>query len=60
MRAIHNDKLDTLLGQRRFHRANPDLAERIILKAQRLRRVQQPRLGGEKRNDSHAPSIVKR
>jgi hypothetical protein len=59
MRENHRDKLDTLLGQRRFHRANPDLAQRIILEAQRVRPVQR-RLRNEKRNESHPPSIVKR
>jgi hypothetical protein len=60
MRENHHGKLDTLLGHRRFHPADPDLAERIILKALRVRRVQQPRLRSEKRNESHARLIVKR
>ena len=60
MREDHNDKLDMLLGHRRFSPASPDLAERIILEAQRLRRIQQRRLRSETRNDGHARLIVKR
>ena len=60
MRENHHGKLDTLLGHRRFPPANPDLAERIILEAQRLRRLQQRRLRSETRNDGHARLIVKR
>jgi hypothetical protein len=60
MRENHHGKLDTLLGHRRFPPANPDLAERIILEAQRVRRVRQRRLRSEKHNESHARLIVKR
>ena len=59
MREIHN-KLYSLLAHRRLHPADPDLAERIILKAQRVRRVQQRRLRSETRKDSHAGLIAKR
>ena len=60
MRETQNDRLDTLLSQRRFLAADPDLQERIILKAQRVRRVRQRGVRGEKRTDSHARLIVKR
>jgi len=59
MREIHN-KLYSLLAHRRFHPANPDLAERIILEARHVRRVRQRRLRSEKRKDSHAGLIAKR
>ena len=57
MRENHHEKLATLLSHRRFHLANPNLAERIILKAQHVRRVQQRRLRSENRKDSHARLI---
>jgi hypothetical protein len=60
MREIHNDKLGALLGQRRFPPADPDLAERIILEARRLRRIQQRHLRSATRNNGHARLIVKR
>ena len=60
MREIHNNKLDALLCRRRFPPADPDLPERIILKAQRIRPVQQRRLRNAKRDDSRARLIVKR
>jgi len=56
MRENHNDKLDTLLHHRRFHPANPNLAERIMLKAQRVRRAKQRRLRSEKRSNLPQPN----
>jgi hypothetical protein len=60
MREDHHDKLDSLLGHRRFSPASPDLAERIILEARRLRRIHQRHLRSATRNDGHARLIVKR
>ena len=60
MRENHIDKLDALLGHRPFHPANPDLAERIILKAHSVRRAKPRRLRSGKRNDRHVRLIVKR
>ena len=60
MRENQIDKLDALLGHRPFHPTSPDLVERIILKAQRVRRAKQRRRRSEKRNDSHVRLIVKR
>jgi len=58
MRENHIDKLDTLLRHRRFHPANPVLAERIILKAQRVRRAKQRRLRSGKRSNLPQASRV--
>jgi hypothetical protein len=49
MRKNQIDKLDTLLRHRRFNPADADLAERIILKAERVRRAKQRRLRSGKR-----------
>jgi len=58
MRENQNDKLDTLLGHRRFHPVDPDLPERIILKAQRVRRAKQRRRRSGKRSNLPQASRV--
>ena len=61
MRENHHGKLDMLLGHRRFHPADPDLAERIILKAQRVRRAKQRHLrSGKRRNLPQASRVAER